>query len=64
MSQEEWVRTRMEEDLKMKYLKEWDRTVEQGKVPKEYGYTISTGKTDGKNVKKRPIEREQRTLEG
>ena len=50
----------------MKYTqREWDRTVGWGKVPEEYRHTISTGKTDGKNIERSNTHREEnkRTLE-
>ena len=50
----------------MKYTqREWDRTVGWGKVPEEYSYTVSTGKTDGENTERSDTHREEdeRTLE-
>ena len=50
----------------MKYTqREWDRTVGWGKVPEEYSYTISTGKTDGEDTKgsNQTREENERTLE-
>ena len=47
----------------MKYTqREWDRTVGWGKVPEEYSYTISTGKTDGEDTKE-ATRLEKRTKE-